>query len=369
MKIGISSIRTPDMRINRLELITKLQELGHSVVYIGRESEKDIHQDYGIYNVPFLTMPLGRSNTNPIKEVRAILEIKRILKENDIDVLIVYGIRTFPTMVIAAKLATVKKVLCIVNGSGRLFQLKGIKGLFVKCISYPMIFASFLSSNGVLFQNSDDLKLIRKKGLLWRRNYRTVNGSGVNLEEYPFEKIENKPVFLMISRLTGSKGVNEYVQAAAYVKLLYPDSSFHLVGPLDDDDSSINMNALRSNIENGTIYMEGEVDDVRPYIKKCRIFVLPSYYPEGIPRSILEAMSMGRPIITTDSTGCRETVEDGVNGFLVQPKNSTELREKMIWMIKNPQQTENMGQESRRIAEERFDIHSINKIMIDTLNI
>lgn len=367
MNVGISSIRTKDMRVNRNELINELQKHGYDVTYIGRECENTIHPDYEKYDVSFASIPLRRINTNPIKEIKVIKETKKVINNAGVEALIAYGIRTFPTIVIASKLAGVKKILCVVNGSGRLFELKGLKGLLVKSISYPMLWVSFFLCNNILFQNPDDLKMVKSKGLLWRKNYGIVNGSGVNLEEYPFQELESKPNFSMISRLTGSKGVNDYVKAARKVKELYSESSFYLIGPMDNDDSSIDLNELENAIEEGIIKLINKVEDVRPYISQCRIFVLPSYYPEGVPRSILEAMSMGRPIITTDSPGCRETVIDGYNGFLVKPQDAKELEEKMIWMIRNNKRVEEMGKKSRKLCENKFDVNNINSQMINKL--
>lgn len=368
MKVAISAIRTNNTKINRPELVTSLQNLGHRVIYIGQDSDDDLHPDYKRYNVRFLSIPLGRANTNPLKELKSVAETRKALKENRIDGLIVYGIRTFPTMVLAAKLAGVKKILCIVNGSGRLFQLEGIKGYFVKLISYPMLWLSFLLADSVLFQNPDDINMIKSKGLLWRNNYELVHGSGVNLETFYSDSLENIMVFTMISRLTGLKGVNEYVQAARIVKQLNPGVIFNLVGPMDDE-STIDMLELKKAIDDEIINLIGKVDDVRPYINECRVFVLPSYYPEGVPRTILEAMAMGRPIITTDSMGCRETVIDGVNGFLIPPRNIEALADKMSWMIENTEKLEEMGNNSRIICEEKFDVHKVNKVIIDKLEI
>lgn len=367
MNIAISAIRTKNIKLNRHELITSLQELGHDIIYIGQESNDQIHPDYDKYNVQFRVIPLGRSNTNPIEELKSIKETKKVFKENNIEALIAYGIRTFPTVVIAAKLAGVKNVLCIVNGSGRLFQLKGIKGMVIKCMSYPMLWLSFLLSNSILFQNPDDMKLIKKKRLLWKKNYDVTKGSGVNLEEYSFSELEAKPTFSMMSRITGSKGVNEYIKAARLVKQKYPEANFHLIGPMDDDDLSINMEELKRSVNEGIIILKGKVEDVKPYIKQCRIFVLPSYYPEGVPRSILEAMAMGRPIITTNSPGCKETVIDGVNGFLVQKKDPMQLAEKMIWMVEHSREVDNMGEKSRELCEKDFNVEEINKIVINSL--
>ena len=367
MKVAISSIRTKNIRIDRHELITSIQELGHDVVYIGQDSKDEIHSDYNKYNLSFLSIPIGRSNTDPFKELKLIKKTKEVIKEGNIDVLIVYGIRTFPTMVTSAKLAGVKKIICIVNGSGRLFHIKGVKGCLVKFISYPMLLLSFVLTDTIFFQNPDDMKMIKSKGLLLKKNYKTINGSGVNLEEYKFEKLEEKPVFSMISRLTGKKGVNEYVQAARYVKQIYQGATFYLIGPMDNDDSSINMNELQRAVEDGIIILREKVEDVRPYIQQCRFFVLPSYYPEGIPRSILEAMAMGRPIITTDSAGCRETVIDGVNGFLVPPRNPQILAEKMIWVIEHKEESIEMGKQSRILCEEKFDVEKINNVLIENI--
>lgn len=368
MRVAISAVRKKTTRLNRYELIEKIQSKGHEVFYIGQECNGKKHKDYQKYNIEFLSIPLVRKNTNPFSEIKTILKTNKVLSDEKIEAMIAYGIRTFPTMVLSARLAGVKKILCIVNGSGRLFKLNGIKGFLVKTLSYPMLWLSFTLANNVLFQNTDDLKLVKKKGLLWRKNYDVINGSGVNLEDYKFFNLVKKPIFTMIGRITGSKGVNEYILAAKIVKEYYPDAVFNLIGPMDNDDSSLSKKDLDNAITNGIIQLNDEVEDVRPYIKRCRFFVLPSYH-EGTPRTVLEAMAMGRPIITTDAPGCRETVIEGVNGFKVPIKETKYLAEKMIWMIENPEKVEEMGKESRRICEEKYDIHDVNTNIVDTIGL
>lgn len=249
-----------------------------------------------------------------------------------------------------------------------MFQLNGMKGLLVKFISYPMLWLSFLLSNEILFQNPDDLNMIRRKGLLWRNNYDSINGSGVNLNEFEFVELGKKPVFTMISRLTGSKGVNEYIKAARIVKQMYPEAIFNLIGPIDDN-ADINQKKLQQAHIEGTVKLIGKVEDVRPFLKETMVFVLPSYYPEGIPRSILEAMAMGRPIITTNSTGCKETVIDGENGFLVPPRDVNSLVDKMVWMIENSDKVERMGKRSREICVNKFDVYKINEKMLKKISL
>ncbi|WP_432694250.1 glycosyltransferase family 4 protein [Priestia aryabhattai] len=367
MKVAISMIVTCDKKIDRKELIRDLKEQNYEVVYIGQESKNTINPDFEELGVEFLSIPVGRNNINPFNEIKSLLAAKKVMQDNNIDTLLAYGIKTFPTMAIGAKLAGIKKIICIVNGSGRLFQLAGVKGKIVKLISYPMLWLAFLFSSHIFFQNQDDLKMLRKKKLLPRNNYNTINGSGVNLDTYELQEMVHKPVFLMLSRLTGSKGVNEYIEAAIQIKRLYPESVFYLVGPMDDQEESINKERLHKAVSEGVIKLKGKVENVASYIQLCKVFVLPSYYPEGIPRSILEAMAMGRPILTTNSPGCRETVEHGENGFLVEPRNSQDLVEKMKWFIENDAKIPEMGKRSREICEERFDVNKVNKTIIDEI--
>lgn len=366
MKIGISALNSRETKIGRKELVQAIKNKGDSIIYLGLETSTSnyIHPDYKKYDVHFQPIPLERSNINPLKEISSITKLIKILKINKLDSLIVYGIRTFPTLVISSKLAGVKRIVCIVNGSGRLFRLKGWKGYLARTTSYPMLWLSFYLANKVLFQNSDDLEMIRKKGLLIKKNYEVINGSGVNLQVFEYTSLEATPVFLMIGRLTGDKGVNEFVQAAKIVKEEFPSAIFNLVGPMDDLDSSLNMEQLNEAVNKEIINLQSKIEDVKPEIRKCRVFVLPSYY-EGTPRTVLEAMAMGRPIITTETVGCRETVIEGVNGFKVPVKDTEILALKMKWMILNPNEVEKMGQESRRIAEEKYDVYKVNEKILN----
>lgn len=370
MKVAISIMVTPGKNIDRKELIRKLQKKGHEVVYIGKELNEELNSDFEQLNVKFHSISMERETVNPLRELISLFKTQKKLKEESIEAMVIYGIRLFPLMVIAAKIARVKKIFCVVNGSGRLFKMKGKKSMLVKLISYPMLFLSFNLANLTFFQNKDDLELMKKKKLIFNeRKYELVNGSGVNLEKFAFQELEEKPIFSMISRLTGSKGVNEYIQAAVKVKKKYPEAIFNLIGPMDDSDKSIDKKQMQDAINQGIISFTSKVKDVRPYIKKTRFFVLPSYYPEGVPRSILEAMAMGRPILTTTSPGCKETVVNGANGFLVPPRDAEALAERMIWFVDNEAAVEKMSKESRIICEDKFDVNKINEQMIKVMDL
>jgi glycosyltransferase involved in cell wall biosynthesis len=174
------------------------------------------------------------------------------------------------------------------------------------------------------------------------------------------------PTFLLIARLLSEKGLREYAAAARLVKERHPETVCQLVGPLDPSPDGITLEEINQWNESGDIQYLGDTADVRPFIAGCHIYVLPSYH-EGMPRTILEAMAMGRPILTTDVPGCRETVQPGINGYLVPRCDANALAERMQWFIEHPDQWERMGHASRRIAEERFDVRRINEEMLQIM--
>jgi len=197
---------------------------------------------------------------------------------------------------------------------------------------------------------------------------RIVNGSGINTSQYPVVDLPDKPAFLLIARLLGDKGVREYAKAAKLVKQKYPAVCFDLVGWIDENPDAIRKQELDEWIAAGIINFKGKLTDVRPAIAASSVYVLPSYR-EGTPRTVLEAMAMGRAIITTDAPGCRETVQEGVNGKLVEVKSIVELADAMIELIENPELIKQYGKNSRLIAEEKYDVHKVNSFMLKEMGL
>ena len=222
----------------------------------------------------------------------------------------------------------------------------------------------------VFFQNPDDEQLFRASGLVGRGQRRVrINGSGVDLEHYAPAPLPDGPlIFLMVGRLLREKGVFEFVEAAGRVKALRPAARFQLLGGLDPNPTSITEEALRRLQEDGTIEYLGTVTDVRPMIEDAHVIVLPSYH-EGMPRSVLEGMSMGRAIITTDAPGCRETVETGENGFLVPVRDTDALTAAMLDLIDDRGKVSAMGAKSRQMAELRFDVHAVNQVILESMGL
>jgi glycosyltransferase involved in cell wall biosynthesis len=190
-----------------------------------------------------------------------------------------------------------------------------------------------------------------------------VNGSGVDVTAFAVAPLPTEPHFLLIARLLGDKGVREYAQAAQRTREIYPQARFSLVGWLDENPDSISQAELDSWVREGTLNFLGRLSDVRPALASCSVFVLPSYR-EGTPRTVLEAMAMGRAVITTDAPGCRETVVNGDNGFLVSVKSVAALTVAMTRFLDDPELAVRMGRRGRYLAEQKYDVHKVNAMML-----
>jgi glycosyltransferase involved in cell wall biosynthesis len=219
------------------------------------------------------------------------------------------------------------------------------------------------------FQNEDDVAHFIEAGMIDPAKVRRINGSGVDLEHFaPVPPVTTPVTFLLAARLLKEKGIFEFVDAARAIRRSNADVRFVVLGEVDVNPGSLTRSQLESWVSEGVIEWPGQVDDVRPWIAESSVYVLPSYR-EGLPRSSQEAMAMGRPIITTDTAGCRETVVEGVNGYLVPLRDSGALAAAMQRFVDNPAAIESMGRESRRLAEERFDVHAINAVILGCIGL
>ncbi len=357
-----------DQITDRLELVDYLHALKIQP-YVAGVDTGETNGYYSKENALFLPIAASRNNTNPFKEIKSIISVAKQMKKNTIDSVIIYGVKNHGAMAIGSYFGGVKRILCVVNGSGNLFRVTGIKGTIVRLMAFPVLRCAYKISKAVCFQNEDDRGLFLRRRLINdKTNIFFTGGSGVNLSLFSKTILPKENRFLFLARITRSKGICEYIEAAHVVKRRYPDAVFDIVGPIDDTIEHEGFNSiLKSAIENGIVQYYGPTDDVPLWMSKCRYFVYPSYYPEGVPRCSMQAIATGRPIITCDTPGCKETVVDGVNGFLIADKDSTILAEKMIWMIEHPCEVEKMADASRKIAEEKFDVLKINKKIVDEL--
>ena len=321
---------------------------------------------------------MARQGTGFIADLAYKQNLTRLMKDLRPDLLVTYTIKPNIWGAFAAAQAGVRSA-AIVTGLGFAFtetiHEKQTTSLFhrlrsglIQRVARGLYRASTRRNARLIFQNPDDRDDFIAAGCLTDTGkVGMVNGSGVDLTHFQPAPLPNTPDFLMISRILGAKGVREYARAAVAVKQTHPAARFRLVGYFDDGPDAISTSEVEGWVAQGLEYL-GPSDDVRPVLADARIYVLPSYR-EGTPRSVLEAMATGRATLTSDAPGCRETVEDGVNGFLVPPRDHVHLAEKMRWMIDNPESCARMAQESLRIVRGKYDVNDVNRVMLRHLGL
>lgn len=312
------------------------------------------------------SLPLSRTGINPLADLKVLWAMYGLMCRIRPDVLLSYTIKPVIYGTLAGWAAKVPRRFALITGLGYAFtgQVAGLRAV-VRTVAQNLYKLALRRVQKVFFQNPDDEHLFRHLGLL-HANVPSVivNGSGVDVASFAVAPLPaTAPHFLLIARLLGDKGVREFAQAAQQVKAVYPNTRFSLVGWIDENPDAISQAELDEWVQSGTLAYWGRLQDVRPAIAQCSAYVLPSYR-EGIPRTVLEAMAMGRAIVTTDAPGCRETVVDGDNGFLVPVKCVDGLAQAMQRFIDNPDLIARMGQRSRAIAEEKYDVHKVNAVML-----
>ena len=313
-------------------------------------------------------IPMQRTGTNPLADAGTFFHLWKLMRTMRPDFVLGYTIKPVVYGLLAARLTRIPKRFALITGLGYSFQGDGRRNVLLKLVQRLYGFA-LRGVHTTFFQNPDDDTLFRKLKILCpAANSIVVNGSGVDIDYYTVTPLPTAPHFLLIARLLGDKGVREYAQAAQQIRSQRPDVVFTLVGWVDDNPNAITQQELDTWITDGTLEFAGRLSDVRPAIASCSVYVLPSYR-EGTPRTVLEAMAMGRPIITTDAPGCRETVQNGENGCLVPVRSTDALVAAMLRFINEPTLAQRMGKKSRRIAEDKYDVRKVNAAMLSEMGI
>lgn len=373
MRIAINA-SVPRSLINfRGPLIRALCDAGLEVHVVapGLDADNYTRRELEAWGVVVHDVKMERTGTNPVKDLKTLLSYYLLFRKIQPDIVLGYTIKPVIYGTLAARLIKVPRRFALITGLGYAFtgEAKGKRGLVQKVVRSLYRWA-LKDAELVFFQNPDDESQFRELGLVEPNvPSKVVNGSGVDTSSFVVAPLPtNATCFLLIARLLGDKGVREYVAAAERVRKRFPHTVFRLVGDLDPNPNSITQKELERWIGYQHIEYLGRLDDVRPAIVDCSVYVLPSYR-EGTPRTVLEAMSMGRAIITTNAPGCRETVVDGYNGFLVPVKSVAPLVSAMESFISEPELMRTMGQRSRKIAEGKYDVNKVNTIMLEAMGI
>jgi glycosyltransferase involved in cell wall biosynthesis len=306
-----------------------------------------------------------------LSDIRYVIYLFKIIKKEKPSSVFSYTLKPIFYTSFVSKLLGVNSINSMLTGLGYNFISNNLSARVIR----RLLKYSLKCNNQVIFQNEDDLKLLNDIGLLGSKTLtNVVNGSGVDLDQFANVDVDisGEVTFTMVGRLLKSKGIEEFFRAAKLLKGRYEGVNFQLLGDYDPESiDSIDTNIYKNIIKGDIIDYKGRVNNVEYFIKKSSIVVLPSYR-EGTPRSILEAMSVGRAVITTDTAGCRQTVcltKGMQNGFLVPVKNVNLLADSMEEFIKNKSLIVAFGKNSRKYVEKKYDVNKVNKEMLRILNI
>jgi glycosyltransferase involved in cell wall biosynthesis len=313
-----------------------------------------------------------RTGLNPIKDLKALMAFRKQVKAIKPDYVLAYTIKPVVFGLKAAKFRNVKR-FALITGKGSGFDESSFKSRTIARLVKKLYRDTLKSVDGVIFQNKDDKDFFVQHKLVGHVNrVEVIEGTGVDLEYYRLKSkpsIPEKVKFLFIARLIKEKGIPELVEASEILRKKGHAFEVQLLGWIDPNPGGISKAEIDSLHNSGVINYLGTTSDVRPYIEAADVFVLPSYYNEGLPRTIQEAMAMKKPIITTDHPGCRETVEEHRNGFLVPVKDAKALANAMAYFMEQPDQVLKMGAESYEIAKERFDVNKINERLLNFMEL
>jgi glycosyltransferase involved in cell wall biosynthesis len=364
-KVLVMAGYAPSLLNFRKQLLLDFQQAGHVIHTAAPEVDPSIHAKLAELNIAYHTVPLSRAGIGIAGDLRALISYVRLMRAVRPDLALAYTVKPVVYGLLAARLVGVRRRFGLITGRGYAFGDTNLKQRVLGRIVGALYRIALRGAERVFFQNPDDRELFVGRRIVNESQAVIVNGSGVDIGHFAEAPLpQGGPTFLLIARLLADKGIREYAQAARAVRREWPDARFLLVGPVDPNPGGIAMNEVEGWQEAGDIEYLGAVEDVRPAMRRASVFVLPSAYGEGTPRTNLEALAMGRAIITTDSPGCRETVADGQNGFLVPVRNVEKLTEAMLHFVRQPTLAKDMGRQSRKLAEAKYDVRSVNRVML-----
>ena len=344
---------------HRKDIAIAAKNQGYDVTIVTKDTGK--RPDIERLGLRFIDLPMNRSGQNIKEELHTCWFLYRLYKKEKPSVVHHVGLKTILWGTLAAKLAGVKGVVNAVSGLGIFFSDEN-KSIVARLLPKVLRFSHHRPNLAVIFQNDEDKELFLRNGIIKEKQAFYIKGSGVNLNEYCYtpEPETGKIRVLLTARMIEEKGIFVLTDAAELLREQYQNKvEFLLCGGLDDNPKAIKKEELETRCDGKYIQWLGYRTDVLDLLKGCHIVAFPSYYKEGLPKSLIEATAIGRPIVTTDSIGCRETVVDGYNGYLIPIKNSKALADKLQVLFDNKELRIKMGRNSRMLAERDFSIENV----------
>lgn len=359
---------TPSLVNFRGALIRRLVAHGHRVLAVGPPDDL-WRSRVEATGAEFHPIAFDRTGTNVIGDLRYARAVRQLIQREHGEVVLAYTAKPIIWGIPAARKGGATVRVSLVTGLGHLFRSDARWDAYA-AVGRRLYRRALSASTAVRFQNPDDQADFTRQGLVSSSKSSIVAGSGVDLDHYrPVDPPGEPPIrFLLIARLLASKGIRDFVEAARIVRMRRDDCQFDLVGPFDPNPAGLRREEVDEWVAEGVVNYCGPIEDVRPALANCHVYVLPSYR-EGTPRSVLEAMAMRRPIITTDVPGCRATTAQGVNGLLVPPRAPEALAAAMIRLADDPALRERMGAASLALARQTYDVELVNDEMMDALGL
>jgi len=363
-------------------LIRELVAAGCVVVAAAPPENPEVAAELAALGARFVPVELARTGLNPWADFRTYRRLRRLLAAERPDVLLSYTIKPVIYGSLAAGAERVPRVVALITGLGTAFHSEGWKGRGLRAVAAQLYRTALRRAHVVVAQNPEIAALFASERLADRAKLRVVRGSGIDLERFTAQPLPPGPVrFLYAGRLLQDKGLRELAAAARELRHRRPDAQCRIIGAPDPNPTGIAREQVEAWQREGIVTYGGHLADVRPELAACSVYVLPSYH-EGMPRSVLEAMAVGRAIITTDTIGCRETVRlapgaqrdhDGIltgeNGLLVPVRDARSLAQAMARLADDPALVQRMAARSRALAEDDFDVRRVNVQMLDAMGI
>ena len=376
MKILVLSSLAYSLVNFRGDLLKAMIDNGHSVTACAPDRDVETEEKLAAMGVEFRRTPMQRTGTNVLSDLGLMLDYVRLVRREKPDIVLAYTQKPIIYGGIATRIASFAgkkpKFFALMSGLGQVFSMDGGYSSGLRTAVTRLYRAALARAQATFVFNADDRKDMIGLGIVDRQHtVIQVPGSGVSLTRFPASDPITRPIrFLMIGRLMRNKGIMEFLEASRIVRKQYPACQFQIVGRSEDENP-----AGISREESERLAVEYEVEfvpgtnDVRPYLAESSIFVLPSFYREGLPRTILEALASARPVITTDLPGCRDAIENGVNGFLVKPRDAEDLARAMVQFANKPELVEAMGAASLELARKTYDVNLVNRQLLDEMGL
>lgn len=360
MKVAVVTVATNTIPRFRIDMIDEFVRRGCEVVVFGDEPENEWNDYFTGHAVRYRQFPVSRNGLNPLDDLATIRKLESLMKSESPSKVFTYQAKGNLYGAIAAHRAGIQEIYLMIGGLGSVFNAQDMKSHFVSRIVTMGYQRAVAYASKVFFQNGEDAKRFKDIGIVNDSKIVMTHGSGVNLDQFPSRSLPKDQAFLFVGRLVRGKGIADFLEAARMVKEIHPEVRFEVVGPFDSNPTCITEAEMESYVEDGTVVYHGLQQNVQPFYARCSCFVLPSYYGEGTPKSALEAMATGRPLIVADAVGCREVVTPGANGFLVSPKDPVALAAAMLELVEDVALAQQMAATSRHMAEEVFDVRKVN---------